>query len=33
MNTYKLIPQLREGSIIQAKKEWLSEFKVGDKFF
>lgn len=33
MNTYKLIPQLREGSIIQAKKEWLSEFKVGDIIF
>ena len=33
MNTYKLIPQLREGAIIQGKKEWLSEFKVGDTFF
>ncbi|KKN11067.1 hypothetical protein LCGC14_1030260 [marine sediment metagenome] len=33
MNTYKLIPQLREGSIIQAKKELLSEFKVGDTIF
>lgn len=33
MNTYKLIPQLREGSIIQAKKEDLLEFKVGDTIF
>ena len=33
MNTYKLVPQLREGAIIRGKKEWLSEFKVGDTIF
>ncbi len=33
MNTYKLIPQLRDGLIIQAKKEWLSDFKIEDTVF
>ena len=33
MITYKLIPQLREGAIIQGKKELLSELKVGDTIF
>ena len=33
MRTYKLIPQFRENCIIQGKKEWLSEFKIGDTIF
>ena len=33
MNTYKLIPQFRDGLVIQAKKEWLSEFHIGDTIF
>ncbi len=33
MITYKLVPQLREGTIIQGKKEWLSEYNVGDTIF
>ena len=33
MNTYKLIPQLRDGLVIQAKKEWLLEFHIGDTIF
>ncbi len=30
---YRLIPQFRENCIIQAIKEWISEFKVGDTIF
>ncbi|MFX1339132.1 MAG: hypothetical protein ACFFDK_11035 [Promethearchaeota archaeon] len=33
MQTYKLIPQLRENSVIQGRKESLSEFKIGDTVF
>ena len=33
MNKYKLIPQLRDGLFIQAKKQWLSEYKIGDTIF
>ncbi len=33
MQTYKLIPQLRENCIIEGKKEWLSEYSKGDTIF
>jgi len=33
MQTYKLIPQLRENCIIEGKKEWLSEYNKGDTIF
>jgi hypothetical protein len=33
MVTYKLIPQFRENCVIQGKKEWLSDFNIGDTIF
>jgi hypothetical protein len=33
MKTYKLIPQFRDNCIIQGKKDWLSEYQIGDTIF
>jgi len=33
MQTYKLIPQFRDNCVIQAKEEWLIDYKVGDTIF
>ena len=33
MNTYKIVPQLRENCVIRGKKEWLSDYRVGDTIF
>lgn len=33
MQTYKIVPQFRDNCVIQAKKEWLAEYSVGDTIF
>ncbi|MFX1523958.1 MAG: hypothetical protein ACFFCC_10660 [Promethearchaeota archaeon] len=33
MQSFKLIPQLRENCIVQGKEEWLSDFEIGDIIF
>jgi len=33
MQTYKLIPQFRNNCVVQAQKDWLTDFTVGDTIF